>query len=79
MRRDRHGVLLRYCVDAPLKALILPQSDRDGVMLIAAERALKRLAAIIEALEPNERGEDRALHALHELDAALGLLRARLA
>lgn len=72
---DAHGVLLRYQTDWAVTGQ--PGSDRERMMVLAAERALKRLEVILELLDLSDLGEERAARACHIIEAALGLLRQR--
>lgn len=76
IRRDRNGVILRYETD--IVAIGRAGSDRHRTMVLGAERALKRLETILDALELSNIGQERVDAACHRIEAALSLLRTRL-
>ncbi len=78
-RFDKHGVLLRYATDAPIRAGGKRQpSDRQRVALLKAERELAALEIILDALDLSDIGQDRVNWALHTLAGALQLQRTEL-
>jgi hypothetical protein len=79
VRRDDHGVLLNYGDPGELRDFhhdTTPKaSDRERVLCVRAERALRLVSTIIECLNLDDALVDRAIDVIH---SALDVGRARL-
>ena len=76
IRRDRHGVLLRYEIGAPLKLEAMEQpSDAERVAIVQAERELAALEIIFDCLDLSDIGRTRVDDALGAVYNALQIKR----
>jgi hypothetical protein len=82
VRRDAHGVLLRYADPAVLRRHHVEQipraSDSERIALIAAEKALRALEIIAEHLDVSDLGMSRFRRALAVVRIALEAKRSAL-
>jgi hypothetical protein len=78
LRKDQHGVLLRYHPDALGRHHVeqRPQpSDSERIALIEAEREFLALTVIAECLDISDHGRSRVYVALATIQRALALKR----
>jgi hypothetical protein len=74
-RVNAEGVLLKYYA-RKLQNLDPPRAtDRERMILKNAERELRILEIIIEALEPSSIGSERAIEAIRRIEVALAVLK----